>query len=373
MTNVNALIPTFLSIDVEPDGFQFASGETPGWRGFDAAYVFMESLREILMRSTGAVPHFGWYLRMDPQIEQVYGRPDAAARAFPRRLSVLRSCGDSFGVHMHPLRRSQEHARWVHDFRDRAWLRECTHASLDAFERWEGRPARLFRSGAGFLNEDIVDVLDERGVEYELSLEPVTHWKQRAEEVGTGIDSAPTIGDFIDCEHVPMTPYRPARGNFQRRGGRDARSIHLVPMTAGPYALARPGWWSATKRVVRRYYKPLNRHLYSPLDPWPSPRYFWDLIAHRLAGMKRPYLSLAIRTGAADSPPSQRYRAMLAALAGHPLRDSLRFVEPGSGLQSVHGAHPGEEQKAFAPASLHSGRAATRVPAARRERLDARG
>jgi hypothetical protein len=64
----------------------------------------------------------------------------------------------------------------------------------------------------------------------------------------------------------------------------------------------------------------------TPLQP--------GLVAHRLSTMPQPYLSLAIRTDAPDSVPSQRIRGVFAALAHHPLGERLRFVEPRDALRA---------------------------------------
>src|SRR5439155_13672672 len=132
------------------------------------------------------------------------------------KASQLRACGDYFGVHVHPIRWSAKRQSFVHDVGDPAWLRECTHASLDAFERWNGSAAKLFRAGAGFLSEDILEVLDERGVEIEMSLEPVASWALDASEVATAVDSSPIIGSYVYCTRAPNRPYHPRLDDFRR-------------------------------------------------------------------------------------------------------------------------------------------------------------
>jgi len=166
-------IPAFLSIDVEPDGFQISRADGEHWPGYRATCEFAVSLRHQLAQASGAKPIFGWYYRMDPQIEQVCGRADVAMTAFPDRTAALCEEGDYFGVHSHPLRWSNERQLWVHDFGDRQWLRDCTKFALDAFAASSGSPTKLFRAGAGFLCNEIVDVLDKNGVVVELGLEPV--------------------------------------------------------------------------------------------------------------------------------------------------------------------------------------------------------
>lgn len=325
-------IPAIFSIDVEPDAFQIFPDATPKWRGHEAAGAFAGWLRDLLTRRSASVPRFGWYLRMDPQIEQVFGRADAAAALFPARIAQLKADGDYLGLHMHPLRWSAAQRRWLHDFHDQAWLRHCTHFSLDAFEQWSGTPATLFRAGAGFLGNDIVSVLADRGVEFELSLEPVPLAQHQSVEVGTGVDSSPIVGQYLDCENAPDAAYRPDPADFRQRDPGGTRSLHIVPLTAGPYSIPRRDWWSRSKRTFHRFRTPLQQHLYNPASPWQSAAYFWDLVAHRLSTMPRPYLSLAIRTDAPDSVPSQRIRSLFAALAHHPLGERLRFVEPREAL-----------------------------------------
>ena len=323
-------IPTFLSIDVEPEGFQLDAHGRMSWEGFPATLALVASLRDEFARLHGRAPHFGWYFRTDPQIANACGRPDAVVHHFADPIARLQAHGDYFGVHMHPLRWSAPHSRWVHDVVDCEWLRRCTHASLDAFEQWSGAPARLFRGGAGFMHEVIVETLDERGVALELSLEPVRSWGLDSSVVPNGIDDSPIVGSFIDCASAPATPYHPARGDFRRRGGAaNARRILLVPHSTGPYSIPRAGWWPRVRRSVRRGLgKRPARHMYYLTSPWPSPRYFWDVVEHAVSTMARPYLSLGMRTDRYGSMQDTRVRAMLKELLVHPLAARLRFVNP---------------------------------------------
>src|ERR1700736_4594403 len=188
------MIPSFLSFDVEPDGFQICSDEPPKWSGYGALFEFAGTLRKELTSASRQTVHFGWYFRTDPQIEQACGRADAAMTSFPLRIDTLRSLRDYFGVHMHPIRWSARHDRWVHDVADSQWVRKSTHFSLDTFEQWSGSSAALFRSGAGYLSDDIVDVLDERHIIAEMSLEPVATLVDEWNVVRTSLDDSPIVG-----------------------------------------------------------------------------------------------------------------------------------------------------------------------------------
>lgn len=328
------LIPAFLNFDVEPDGFQLLRGEQPSWSGYAALYEFAAALRKELTSAATQRPQFGWYFRTDPQIEQVCGRADAAMRLCPDWTDTLRAAGDYFGVHAHPLRWSDCHHRWVHDVADPQWLRDSTAFSLHAFEQWNGSPTKLFRQGAGFLSNDIVDVLDERGVIAEMSLEPVAGWKDST-VVRTQTDESPIVGTYTDLSSAPRIPYRPARRDFRVVGVGEARDLMLVPHTTGPLWLPKAGWLAKVKRDIYRMVKPREPQTLNLGLSCPSDQYYWDLVSYQLASMRRPYLSVAMRTDAAGSALVARIWRRLMALAQHPLAKQLRFVNPLDVVESL--------------------------------------
>ena len=319
-------IPAFLSIDVEPDAFQLARDPGDRWPGYAETFALATSLRDPLSRASGTAPRFGWYFRMDPQIADVCGRADVAMSAFPERIDALRAAGDYFGAHAHPLRHSREHDAWVHDFADAAWLRECTQATLDAYAACAGERVRRFRAGAGFLCDDIVDVLDRNGVDAELSLEPIESGGLRMPAVTTAIDESPMIGRYTNCVDAPRVPYHPSAGDFRRRGNGDARRILLVPMST---ARDREAWRGIVDSVRRRLFSPKEpvRMLYMA-ESWPSARFFWDLVDGEARTMAKPYVSLALRTEQGASTRGSRVAELLRALVDHPLAKRLRFVDP---------------------------------------------
>jgi len=320
------IIPAFLSIDVEPDGFQLSRSKPPGWPGYDAMFDFAEQLRSTLGERSGAAPKFGWYFRTDPQIAEVYGRAEYGLAEFSGRSARLEAQGDYFGVHPHPIRWCEQRRLWVHDFADAAWLADCTRSSLEAYARWAGSPARRFRTGAGFLSNEIVDVMDQCGVQVELGLEPVAGWGLEGTHVPTSVDTSPMVGAYTDCRTAPRVPFRPARHDFRVADGTGGRSLVIVPLSTTALLPVRPLW----KRVARRLagkMPPPARPLY-PSAPWPSARFYWDAVERELRSMRRPYLSLAIRTDAADSSIASRVRDLFNFLPKHPLADRLRFVDP---------------------------------------------
>jgi hypothetical protein len=346
-------VPAFLSIDVEPDAMQISPDRGDPWLGYAATYEFVQSLRIELARTSGAKPVFGWYFRMDPQIERVCGRPDFAMQAFPKRIDTLRQHDDYFGVHPHAMRWSAERKTWVHDFSDRQWLRFTTQFALDAFADCTGARPRVFRGGAGFLSDDIVDVIDREGVEAELGLEPVAGWGLRAKVVPGVLDKSPIVGEYTNCASAPKTPYHPSHENFLKPGNTDARRILMIPLTTGVGVLPPRGLIARLRRHWHGH--PGNdevRVLYPTEDDW-TERGFWDLIAHRIDSMERPYVSLGIRTDRLDSFRAARVCRVFRELLRHPLAKRLRFVHPLDVKDAI-------TPRPASPAAAH--RTASRIP-----------
>jgi hypothetical protein len=150
-------IPAFLSFDVEPDAFQLSRSDPADWAGYAAMFEFAQQLRTSLAKRSGRVPRFGWYFRTDPQIAEVYGRPDHVLAKYPDRMGHLEAKGDYFGVHAHSIRWCAQRRVWVHDFGDAQRVASSTRFSLDAYAQWAGAPARRFPSGAGFHTNEIVE------------------------------------------------------------------------------------------------------------------------------------------------------------------------------------------------------------------------
>ena len=323
----SSTIPAFLSVDVEPDGFQLDRRDPPEWGGYVAMVEYLTRLRADLDGWTGRTPRFGWYVRTDPQIAEVHGRPDHALVAFPQCVDRLQAAGDYFGVHSHLIRWAPERDQWVHEFGDGDWQANATRFALDAFSQWAGTPPRLFRSGAGFLSDRLLETVEQAGVAIDLTLEPVTGWGVGAPAVPTAVDSTPIVGAYTDCAGAPRVPYRPARHDFRVDGGRAGRRLLMVPLTTRSLQPPRPRWRRVARRVLRGP-APIEVEVLYPMAPWPSAHGYWDIVDQQLRSMPRPYLSLGIRTDAVASETAVSIRRIFDALPGHPLAQRLRFENP---------------------------------------------
>jgi hypothetical protein len=316
-------IPAFLSIDVEPDSFQ-SNGAPPLWTGYEALFEFTEWLRSELTDRSDNLTKFGWYFRTDPQIADLFGRPDHALVKHPDRMARHKSNEDYLGVHTHYLRYSEKHKLWVHDFSDDAWLTYCVHFSLDAFEKWHGSPALRFRSGAGYLSNKVIETIDQHGVLVDLSLESVNH----CDLIKTGVDESPVWGTLTDCRSAPLVPYHPSRRDFRIRGGRRGRGLVMIPLSSKFIPAEKPLWWRTASKLIRGSSGswPEVQVLY-PSAEWLRDG-FWDTVMKQLQSMKHPYLSLAIRTDSADSSTLTQVRKIFAELPEHPIAEQLHFIDP---------------------------------------------
>lgn len=286
---------------------------------------FAEQMRFKLAGRTGTVPKFGWYFRTDPQITQAYGRPEHVLAEYPECIARLRTNGDYFGVHAHPIRWCERRRLWVHDFVDREWLIHCTRSSLDAYSRWSGSPIQRFRAGAGFLTNDIIEVADQCGVKVELSLEPVASWGLTMRKVPSAVDDSPRVGGYTDCRTAPRVPFRPARHDFRISGGASGRNLVMVPNTTGSAVQPRPAWRQLARHLILGS---AGQDVLFPSADWPSASFYWDLVARQLRSMDRPYLSLAIRTDSPDSALLGKVRQLFDELPEHRLAEQLRLVDP---------------------------------------------
>ena len=284
-------------------------------------------MRSELARRSGRKPSFGWYFRTDPQIAEIYGRADHILAKYPERPAAFIEMGDYLGVHSHPIRWCSERQSWIHDFLDGKWNEQCTRFALDAFASWNKAPARRFRSGAGFLTEEIVSALELHGVQVDMSLEPVDAWPASFSEVPTGIDSSPYLGIHISCLDAPRTAYRPSQENFRIPANLGARNLTILPLTTHDFAPWRPRWRGWLDAITLRT-KPKDVRVLHLSEQWPNGKFYWDLVAKRLSTMRVPYLSLAVRTDAPGSLPITRARELLSGLLQHPLIERLDFCDP---------------------------------------------
>jgi hypothetical protein len=358
--NGRAKIPVLLCIDVEPDGRSVDPGRPEPWSGFDATFNLIRHLRSELRARTGSPVRFSWFLRMDPQIERVYGSPGWVANRYAGWLAELGSIGDEIGLHTHAWRWDEGTGGWLVDHGNQPWVDHCVRQSFEAFRSAFGRTCQSFRFGDRWMNDATLDLVERLGARFDLTVEPGLP-SSRLNEPSTSV--------IPDYTRAPRRPYRPARSDF-RKAGRvwNRRRIWMIPMSTGNVRpLLSSGRWIA--RHVGGYYDSADD--YHTLELALSARVFGGIVDRARRGAARlglgrieygrltfsadwpqfsatmdgllgvsrsPYLAPVIRSGIAVHP---RYQANLARniahILSHPLIDRFVFETPAETIERLHG------------------------------------
>src|SRR5262252_3920673 len=90
-------IPIIICIDVEPDGRAIDPLVRKNWFGFEETWNRLNRLRHSLAKARGPV-HFSWFLRMDPQVKQMYGTADWVFSRYPGQFVEMQKAGDEIGL-----------------------------------------------------------------------------------------------------------------------------------------------------------------------------------------------------------------------------------------------------------------------------------
>jgi peptidoglycan/xylan/chitin deacetylase (PgdA/CDA1 family) len=311
-------IPVLICIDAEPDARDVCLRGRVDWHGFEQTCGLFSEYRPQAERATGGPARFNWFLRMDPQIAAAYGSPGWAASHYAAEFSRLFAAGDELGLHTHPWRWDEGLNRWVADFGDQAWVSHCVRVSFDTFEAAFGRRCVSFRFGDRWTNEETLQLVEELGAEFDLTMEPGRPATAPALPAGDLF-----TGAFPDYTRVPREPYRPSPSDFTVDGG--TGGLWVVPQSTGLL----PAWPPARlyrRAVWRLRYGPRQ---YLPLSPGLDPVSFRRLADDILYGSPRPYLCLPLRSNDATHPDrAGAMRANLEALLAHPLAGRFSFATP---------------------------------------------
>ena len=321
-------VPVTIGVDVEPDDRAEGPGAGVRLDGFRATRDWLEGIRPLLARASGRPVAFTWFLRMDPQIAWLTGRPEGLAERLERDLAVLLARGDAVGLHTHAGR--WDGSQWIADHGDERWIRECVEVAAGAYERVFGRACAEHRFGDRWTGEALYDTLLDVGVEVDGTIEPGIRGAARTDV------TMPATGRIPDYLHVPReaSPVRDGR-------------LWLLPLTSADPGPSLPPLQRLARRL-RYPGEPLHRpHL---LDrSWSSPAACWDIAEARLAEMERPYLSFVVRSDMVLDHRAEPTDAVLRALAGRALVRRLRFLPPRGVLAAMGCLAPPNATTATSP------------------------
>ncbi len=194
-------IPVVLCFDIEPDTRALAGREPVPCDGFERLAKLVPALRDRLASASDAPAALTWYIRIDPQITDVYGSPTWLVTNYRRDLDEFRSSGDEFGIHPHSWRWE---GRWVSDEADPDWVARCVAVGLDGYREAFGQPCRVHKHGDNFMSTAVARQLEDAGVFVDLSIDPGL-------PASRGLaPNEETRGWLPDTTTVPAHAYRPA-------------------------------------------------------------------------------------------------------------------------------------------------------------------
>lgn len=217
-------IPILICVDSEPNARSVDPTRKSDWTGFEQTFKFFRELRPRLQSASRAPVHFTWFMRMDPQVEYVYGDAGWVVRRYQSILDQLQSDGDDIGLHAHPWQWSDQAKTWIANFGEQAWVNHCLELSFKTFQATMGRPCTLFSFGDHWMNEATLDLLERLGAEFDISTQP-----------GLTISgvSEPYSGVWRDYAELPRIPYRPFKRDFTRSSTDEMRQIWEIPLSTG--------------------------------------------------------------------------------------------------------------------------------------------
>jgi len=315
--------PMLVGFDVEPDGLNIPRHEMRRWTGFERSLELVTPLRDRLEKITSMPVHFSWYLRMDPQITDVYGSTTWVAETYGAELAALSDHGDELGLHPHALRWDSRADHWLTDVDSQAWVEDCVRRSFEAYERAFGRACRSHRFGDRFMSNAIVRLLRDLGVAVDLTLEP-----------GRGPQSDPYVNSLIpDQTDVPRRPYHPDPSDFKRPTNDAGDDLWMFPLSSANPDPALPIWRRGGRRV-RHVGQPLHRPVLL-WAPWPS-KVLWDIVTRDVESKALTVLPFMIRADTLlNDDWARQFEAHMAALAEHRLGREVVFTTPSAVADAI--------------------------------------
>jgi hypothetical protein len=321
VTDRRERLPAVICVDVEPDPRAVDRTRRERWHGFEALQSTFAEWRAAMRAQAGAPARLAWFLRLDPQIADVYGSPAWALGAYGAFVNDARREGDEIGIHPHAYRWVEALGSWINDYADQRWIEHCVRMSAAAFRDALGEPCHSSRFGDHWMNDATVRLLEEIGVRFDLTLEP------GKPSMAGGVAGERWTDGVPDLTAVPSAPYRPSHADFRRPDPGRSGGLWMLPVTTRRLT---PALRYARRAFCRLTGLPLSTDVVS-LSLALRPALFRDVLASALASAEIRMLVFVLRT---DSGVDARERPRLLA--------NLRFLLTARAARSVVFVTPGE-------------------------------
>jgi hypothetical protein len=317
---INSILPIIFCLDVEPDPRELDPKTSENWNGFESAVEFLNSVRPQIEDATGSPANFIWFLRMDPQVNHVYGLASWVVQRYRRLIEELELAGDELGLHVHAWRWHEQTRRWVIDHGDQKWVEYCVRSSFRAYEEALGRPCHSFRFGDRWMNNETMQLLESLGTQFDLTIEPGIRDKRQVnrEELVTG-----SLPDYVGA---PRAPFRPSKKDFRRVGNDNALNLWSIPLSTGRRLIIKSGPLATIRRTVSEFrwrHQPLTLNLGIPNIE------FTAILNRLVADNSTTYLAPVARSQVGSTPELRvKLKQNVEALISHPQVARFAFVKP---------------------------------------------
>lgn len=210
-------LPIALTFDLDPDVFDesIASSEAHtriSWRGISEGIPLIRERITKVADGAGLTPMSSWFVRVDNQIGELWGRPAWLLDKYGAIFEELQEAGEEIAWHPHLYRRIET-----------GWIQETDHTALaEAMEeavtdmRTIGYNPRCGRIGEAYGSQGIMAAYDRLGIPYDST---AMAGRKRI-DAERNIDWGPT----------PQRAYRPAQADY-RVPGRPAHDVIEIPMS----------------------------------------------------------------------------------------------------------------------------------------------
>ena len=323
-------IPVVLIIDAEPDHPWPSLDQRDPWLGFEGWLEYAPELRGRLERATGRSASFSLALRMDEQINRVYGDPAWAADKYGPQLNKMVAAGDELGLHPHAWRWQDPPGRWLQDHANDALVEEVIASSFEAYRNAFGSDCRVHRFGSRFISAGIVGQLKTLGVRVDTTVEPGARGMAALEK------SVVSTGWLPDQGHAPRVPYRPSDDDPFRPAAGVGNGANEPGCFPRQRSTRRHGCEAGDVRHAQIRFAGRPRHrpaeLWAPVDAGR----FWDLAIASASGLATPYISLAMRSNSMIRPSQASWvRDKLEWLVDEPIAKRLAFVTASAAITTL--------------------------------------
>jgi hypothetical protein len=308
------------AIDVEPDGRKPLREDT--WAGLDITLRELSKLRLHIETLTQTPSRFNFFFRFDPQIEQVGGRRDWVLQAHPNLIPWLQEHGDFTGIHPHFWRWDEHRKHWFNDFADPAWRAHCLHSTIEGYRSIFGVRPIASRFGDGWLSSELIGLLKEEGIRYDLTMEP-------------GVPGHPVFDDpyasawVPDYRRAPRVPYHPSEADFLAPQPPSIHEPPENPIWLVPVTTTTPAAWARARHFPFLQKASLTLNLV--LDP----RRVWTHLSAEIDRICAEPLVFVLRAGDLENPVFLRNFGFIAErLAKHPGLKRCRFTSVDEAMEN---------------------------------------